>query len=90
VFFETDCSVNIKEKLGSYLKKLYNVGNMGSFYPRTRLDVFLEAYIRNGFCNAYRAALEAGYAETTARAQSKRILDTAMRKMLARVADTTQ
>jgi len=63
---------------------------MREFYPRTRLDVFLEAYIRNGFCNAYRAALEAGYAKTTARAQSKRILNNAMKKMMGRVAEAAE
>lgn len=58
---------------------------MKDFYTKTRWDRFLEVYIRNGFCNIYRSALEVGYAETTARAQGKRILDTAVRKMMSKV-----
>lgn len=58
---------------------------MKDYHVKTRWDRFLEVYIRNGFCNKYRSALEVGYAETTARAQGKRILDTAMRKMMSKV-----
>ena len=58
---------------------------MEKHYAKTRWDRFMEIYIRNGFCNIYRSALEAGYAETTARAQGKRILDTALKKMMLRV-----
>ena len=65
---------------------LESVGNMKNFYAKTRWDRFLEVYVRNGFCNIYRSALEVGYSETTARAQGKRILDTALRKMMGRVA----
>lgn len=64
---------------------LETVGKMKNFYVKTRWDRFLEIYIRNGFCNIYRSALEAGYAKTTARAQGKRILDTALRKMMGKV-----
>lgn len=64
---------------------LESVGNMNKIYARTRWDRFLDIYIRNGFCNVYRSALEAGYAETTARAQGKRILDTALRRLMRSV-----
>jgi phage terminase small subunit len=55
---------------------------MHGYKVKTRYDIFLHAYIANGFSNVYQAALRAGYAKTTARAQGKRILDTAIRKTL--------
>ncbi|GEM_PF-3427050 len=63
---------------------------MQLYTPKTRYNRFIELYIANGFCNVYRAALMAGYARTTAHSHGKRILDTALRKMLeqARVSNS--
>ncbi len=55
---------------------------MAKLFIKDRRDRLIEEYIANGFCNVYRAALRAGYAKTTARAQGRRILEVAFNRFI--------
>lgn len=75
----------IKEAQAEREKKI-----LKDFNAKTQSSIFFNAYVRNGFKNMYRAALEAGYSETTARAQGRRILNNAIDKMIKTVAAKAQ